>query len=116
MAVEVPPLHRQQLSRGVLPTYASTHSSRLYQESGEEMGNGEKGILPPTLKMTTRKYYPLLVRQSPVPPHPETPSYLSSLPCTESESSGDDQTERDSLEAPADGSEGERSASRRRAR
>ena len=68
-----------------------------------------KGILPPTLKMTTKKYYLLLVRQSPVPPHPETPSYLSSLPCTESESSGDDQTESGSLEAPADGSEEERS-------
>ena len=68
-----------------------------------------KDIFPSTLTMTTKKYYPLLVRQSPVPPHPETPSYLSSLSCTESESSGDDQTESDSLEAPADGSEEERS-------
>ena len=66
-----------------------------------------KGILPPTLKMTTKRYCPLLVRQSPVSPYPETPSYLSSLPCTESESSGDDQTESGSLEAPADGSEEE---------
>ena len=68
-----------------------------------------KGILPPTLKMTLKRYYPLPVRQSPVPPHPEIPLCLSSLPCTESEPSGDDRTERDSLEAPADGSEEERS-------
>ena len=107
MAVEMPLLHRQQLSRGVLPTYASTHSSRLCQESGEEMEMARKGILPPTLKTNIKTYCPLLVRQSPVPPHPETPSYLSSFPCTESESSGDDQTESGSLEAPADGSEEE---------
>ena len=45
MAIKMPPLHSQQLPRGVLPTCASTHSSRLCQESDEGMGNGEKGHL-----------------------------------------------------------------------
>ena len=63
-----------------------------------------KGILPPTLKMILKKYYPL-----PVSPHPEIPSCSSSLPCTEPESSRDDQTESDSLGAPIDGPKEERS-------
>ena len=67
------------------------------------------GILQPTRKMILKKYYPLPVRQSPVLPHPEIPLCLSSLPCTELESSEDDQIERGSLEALADGSEEERS-------
>ena len=68
-----------------------------------------KGILPPTLKMILRKHYPLPVRQSPVLPHPEIPSPSSSLPCTEPESSGEDQTESDSLGAPVDGPREEQS-------
>ena len=61
-----------------------------------------KGILPPTFKVILEKCYPLPVRQSPVLPHPEIPSCSSSLPCTEPESSGDGQTESDSLGAPVD--------------
>ena len=56
-----------------------------------------KGILPPTLKIVLKKYYPL-----PVLLHPKIPSRSSSLPYTEPESSGDNQTENDSLGAPAD--------------
>ena len=58
MAVEMPPLHRQQLSRGVLPTYASTHSSRLCQESGGEMGNGEKGHIATYFEDDYKKVLP----------------------------------------------------------
>ena len=47
-----------------------------------------KGILPPTLKMILKKYYP--------------------LPCTEPESSRNDHIESYSLKAPADGLEEER--------
>ena len=68
----------------------------------------KEGILPPTLKITLKKYYPLTIHQPLVPPRPELPTYLSPLPCTEPESSGDDQTESDSLGAPADGREEER--------
>ena len=42
MAFKIPPLHSQQLPRGLLPTYVSTHSSRLRQELDENMGNGGK--------------------------------------------------------------------------
>ena len=42
MPVKIPRLISQQLFRGVLPTYASTHSSRLRQEFEEEMGKGGK--------------------------------------------------------------------------
>ena len=50
-----------------------------------------KGILPPTLKMILKTRYP--------------------LPCTGSESSGDDQIESGSFKALADGQEEERSSS-----
>ena len=68
----------------------------------------KKGILPLTLKMTLKKYYPQPVHQPLVPPHPEIPPFSSPLPCTETVSSGDVQTESDSLGAPADGQEAER--------
>ena len=68
---------------------------------GKRAETAAKGILLPTLIMVIlKKYYPPPVRQSPVPPHPEIPSCSSSLPCTEPESSRDDQTKSDSLEAP----------------
>ena len=68
----------------------------------------EKGIMSSTLKMTLKTYYPLPVHQPLVPPRLEIPTCSSPLPCTKSESSGDDQTESDSLEAPADRREEER--------
>ena len=63
-----------------------------------------KGILPPTLKMILKKYYPL-----PILLHPEISSCSSPLPCTEPESSERDQTESDSLRAPVDESKEEQS-------
>ena len=68
-----------------------------------------KGILPPTLKMILKKYYPLPVHPLPVSPHPEIPSCSSPLPCTEPESSGGDQTKNDHVGAPSDEPEEERS-------
>ena len=68
-----------------------------------------RGILPPPLKMILKKHFPLPVRQSPVLPHPEIPSCSSSLPCTEPESSGVDQTESHSFGVPVDGPKEEQS-------
>ena len=68
-----------------------------------------KGILPPTLEIIVKKYYPLPVRQSSVLPHPEIPSCSSPLPCTELESLGDDQTERDYFGVPVNGPKEEQS-------
>ena len=59
----------------------------------------KKSILPPSYKMDLNKYFPLPVRQSPVPQHPEIPSYSLSPPCTNLESSEDGQTESNFLEA-----------------
>ena len=73
MAVKMPSLHSQQMFGGVLPTYVSTHSSRLHQDFDKEMENGEKGILPPNIKNILKSRYP--------------------LPCAEPESSGDDEIE-----------------------
>ena len=68
-----------------------------------------KGVLPPTLKMVLKKYYPLPVHPLSGSPHPEIPSWSPLLPCTEPESSGDDQTESGYFGAPADGPKEERS-------
>ena len=68
----------------------------------------KKSILPHALKMTLKTYYPLPVHQPPVPPPPEILPCSSPLPCNEPESSGDDQTDSDSLREPADGQEEER--------
>ena len=39
-AVKMPILHRQQFPRGVMPTYVSTHFSRVCQDFDEDMKNG----------------------------------------------------------------------------
>ena len=66
----------------------------------------KKGILPPTLKMILKTYYPLPVSQPPLPPQDKkTPSYPPPLPCTEPDSLGDDQTKSESPGAPTDGRE-----------
>ena len=70
---------------------------------------GEKGVLPPTRKRILKKYYPLPVHQPLVLPHPKIPPCSSPLPCTDPESSGNGQTESDSLRAPVDRSDEERS-------
>ena len=99
----MPPLHSQQLPRGVVLAHASTHPSRLCQESDEEMGNGEKGHLATFSEDGSQSVLPLPVHQPLVPPRPEIPSCSSPLPCTELEWSGDEQTESGSLGSPANG-------------
>ena len=69
-------------------------------------GMVKMGILPTILKMTFEKY-PLPVHQPPLLSSPEIPPCSSPLPCTEPESSKDDQTENDSLERPTGGQEEE---------
>ena len=81
----------------VAPGYAKNLARR------SEMA--QKAMLPPTLKMVLKTYYPLPVHQSSMhPQHPEISSCSQSpLPCTEPESLGDDQTDSVSLGAQADG-------------
>ena len=65
-------------------------------------------ILPSTLNMNIKKYYSLPVHQTPILPSSEIPPCSSPMPCTEPESSGDDQIESDSLGEQVDGQEEER--------
>ena len=51
-------MNSQQYSRGVLPTYASTHSSRIRRELGEDIENGDKGHLAATSKDDTQHLLP----------------------------------------------------------
>ena len=98
--IKMPSLHSQQLPTDycshmplpIPPDYAKNLIRRWEME--------KKGISPPTLKVPFKYYYPLPVHHPLVPPRPEIQTCSSSLPCTEPELSGDDQTESESLGAP----------------
>ena len=102
-------IHRQQLSRRVMSTNAFPSPPGHNMNLGKRVKIATKGILPPTLKINLKKYYPPPVRQTPVlPQHQEIPSYSQSpMPCTESESLRDDPTENECLGVQADGREEE---------
>ena len=69
------------------------------------LGKAMKGILPPTLKMILKMYYPRLARQAPV--HPQQQKKLSCspppTPYTKPKSLRDDQIKSSSFGAQADG-------------
>ena len=93
-----------------LSTHACTHSPDHARKLMRRWEIAKKGILPSTLKMTLKTYYPPPVHQpQPQPPQydlpprrlperplPVSPLSSSPLPCIEPESSEDDQIERDS--------------------
>ena len=77
------------------------YSEKLDRRSRKEI----KGIIPPTLKMILKAYYPLSLRQAPVHSQQQKiqPCLPSLMPGTKPESFRDDQTRSSSFEAQADG-------------
>ena len=95
-------MRSQRLSRRILSTDAFDSPPWLPYKFGKRGGNGSE--IATYSENDAEKYNPL-----PVSPHPEIPACSSSLPCTEPESSRDDQTESDSLGPPIDGPKEEQS-------
>ena len=77
----------------------------VIQKMERRMEMAAKDILPPTLNVNIKTYYPLPAHQAPVhPKHPAISSCLQlPMPYTEPESLGDDQTKSASFGAHADG-------------